>query len=83
MIGLIVFLAVATLLLLIRVLIACDKCDIYVIFLVVVSYILGGIVVTYLNGRKPSAMDVYRGKTTLLITYRDSIPVDSIAVWRP
>ena len=28
-------------------------------------------------------IDVYRGKTTLEITYRDSIPVDSIVVWKP
>ena len=28
----------------------------------------------------PSALDVYKGKTTLEITYRDSIPIDSIVV---
>lgn len=27
-------------------------------------------------------MDVYRGKTTLEITYRDNIPVDSVVVWK-
>lgn len=31
---------------------------------------------------KPEAIDVYRGKTTLQITYRDSIPVDSIVVFK-
>ena len=31
---------------------------------------------------KPSAIDVYRGKTTLEITYRDSIPVDSTVVFK-
>lgn len=31
---------------------------------------------------KPSALDVYRGKTTLEITYRDSIPVDSVVVYK-
>ena len=30
----------------------------------------------------PTAMDVYQGKTTLEITYRDSIPVDSVVVWK-
>ena len=30
----------------------------------------------------PSAIDVYRGKTTLEITYRDSIPVDSVVVYK-
>ena len=31
---------------------------------------------------KPTAIDVYRGKTTLEITYRDSIPVDSAVVFK-
>lgn len=31
---------------------------------------------------KPSAMDVYKGKTTLEITYRDSVPIDSIVVFK-
>ncbi len=31
---------------------------------------------------KPTALDVYRGKTTLEITYRDSIPVDSVVVFK-
>ncbi len=31
---------------------------------------------------KPQAIDVYRGKTTLEITYRDSIPVDSVVVFK-
>ena len=30
----------------------------------------------------PSAMDVYRGKTTLEITYKDGIPVDSVVVFK-
>ena len=35
---------------------------------------------TYEN--KPTALDVYRGKTTLEITYRDSVAVDSIVVYK-
>ena len=31
---------------------------------------------------KPQAIDVYRGKTTLEITYKDSIPVDTIVVFK-
>ena len=31
---------------------------------------------------KPSALDVYRGKTTLEITYKDKVPVDSTVVWK-
>lgn len=30
----------------------------------------------------PTAMDVYHGKTTLEITYRDTIPVDSVVVFK-
>lgn len=29
----------------------------------------------------PEAIDVYRGKTTLEITYKDSIPIDSVVVF--
>lgn len=30
----------------------------------------------------PTALDVYQGNTTLEITYRDSIPVDSVVVFK-
>ena len=30
----------------------------------------------------PTALDVYRGKTTLEITYRDSIAIDSTVVYK-
>ena len=32
---------------------------------------------------QPKAIDVYRGKTTLQITYQDTIPIDSVVVWKP
>lgn len=31
---------------------------------------------------KPKAIDVYRGKTTLEITYKDRIPIDTTVVWK-
>ena len=31
---------------------------------------------------KPTAMNVYRGKTTLEITYKDSISIDSVVVFK-
>ena len=37
---------------------------------------------SYENRNTPTAMDVYQGKTSLEITYRDSIPVDSIVVFK-
>lgn len=30
----------------------------------------------------PTAMDVYRGNTTLEITYRDGVPIDSVVVFK-
>jgi hypothetical protein len=30
----------------------------------------------------PTAMDVYQDKTTLEITYRDGVPVDSVVVFK-
>lgn len=41
----------------------------------IISLIVGSIY-------SPTAMDVYRGKTTLEITYKDGIPVDSVVVWK-
>lgn len=34
------------------------------------------------NRNTPTSLDVYEGKTTLEITYRDSIPVDSVVVFK-
>lgn len=30
----------------------------------------------------PTALDVYRGKTTLEITYRDSVAIDSVVIYK-
>ena len=46
------------------------------------SFIITIVLFTVLYDSKPSAMDVYKGKTTLEITYRDSVPVDSIVVFK-
>lgn len=35
----------------------------------------------YLKVEQPKAIDVYRGKTTLEITYKDRMPIDSTVVW--
>lgn len=34
------------------------------------------------DNKTPTALDVYRGKTTLQITYKDSIPIDTIVVYK-
>ncbi len=41
--------------------------------------IAGGFTYSY---TRPQAIDVYRDKTVLEITYRDSIPVDSMVVFK-
>ena len=39
-------------------------------------------IIGLINLSKPTAMDVYRGRTTLEITYRDGIPIDSVVVFK-
>ena len=34
------------------------------------------------DNNKPTALDVYRGKTTLEITYKDSVAIDSTVVYK-
>lgn len=35
-----------------------------------------------INNDKPSALDVYQGKTTLEITYKDGVAIDSVVVYK-
>lgn len=49
--------------------------------------VLWGVVITAMafqiyNDITPTAMDVYKGKTTLEITYKGDIPVDSVVVFK-
>lgn len=53
------------------------------------GFITGILAVAFLNAailinisKKPSAMDVYQGKTALEITYKDGIPMDSVVVFK-
>lgn len=39
-------------------------------------------IVGFINWNKPTAMDVYRGRTTLEITYKDNIAIDSVVVFK-
>ena len=47
---------------------------------------IGIFIMALINGVKekttPQAIDVYRDKTTLQITYRDSIAIDTIVVFK-
>ena len=31
---------------------------------------------------EPKAIDVYKGKTTLVISYKDEVPIDTVVVWK-
>ena len=53
------------------------------LFFLLIAYAIGmliGIVVCLQLGVKP--IDVYRGKTTLEVTYRDSVAIDSTVVYK-
>lgn len=41
-----------------------------------------GLLIVYLFSDVPTAKDVYQGKTTLEITYKDGVPVDSVVVYK-
>ena len=53
-------------------------------FVTVYSFIFSFIIFVLLLFQldKPTAIDVYKGKTTLEITYKDRVPVDSTVVWK-
>lgn len=40
------------------------------------------VVILIMVSNEPRAIDVYKGKTILEVTYRDSIPVDSTVVFK-
>ena len=52
-------------------------------FLLTISAIILAVLILYDENKNiPTALDVYQGKTTLEITYRDSISVDTIVVFK-
>lgn len=54
-----------------------DKPLVFILFLY--PFLVFFLSISYIN--KPKAIDVYRGKTTLEITYKDRVPIDSTVVW--
>lgn len=51
-------------------------------FVLISGVWFGFFIVVIYDSYHPTAMDVYRNKTTLEITYKDSIPVDSTVVFK-
>ena len=55
--------------------------DKFLIFILsVYSFLVLWLSFSYL--KEPRAIDVYKGKTTLVITYKDRVPIDSTVVWK-
>lgn len=51
-------------------------CSTIAAFFILFSIILHG------THESPTALDVYQNKTTLEITYKDSVPIDSVVVFK-
>jgi hypothetical protein len=49
---------------------------------IIISVLFTGALIIYNYEIEPTALDVYEGKTTLEITYRDSVPIDSVVVFK-
>ena len=59
-----------------------DKSGLAFLLGVIGAYLLSGGLIMYQESNKPTAMDVYQGKTTLEITYKDGVPIDSVVVFK-
>lgn len=74
-----IFLCITLIILLFILLITCDNA--ITLILTIISIILSIVLMTYYN-LNPKAIDVYRGKTTLEIVYRDNVPIDSTVIFK-
>lgn len=57
-----------------------NECKLFSIYSILLGIIVIAIMAIYCDSIKP--IDVYRGKTTLEITYKDGIPIDSVVVYK-
>ena len=55
--------------------------DTPIFFIIIILNIIIAICLI-INLRKPKAINVYQGNTTLEITYKESTPIDSVVVWK-
>ena len=62
-----------------------DECERFLsaILLTMTTCVLFALISSYESRDTPTAIDVYECKTTLQITYEDSIPVDTVVVYKP
>ena len=82
MIWSIIILIIAILMYVVMLLIADDAIVVWIggLSLTVAVLMFTGILET--KNPRPTALDVYRGKTILEITYRDSVAIDSTVVYK-
>lgn len=52
------------------------------VFIMICAFLAGVMWAVLLTHDEIQPIDVYRGKTTLEITYRDSVAVDSVVVYK-
>lgn len=48
----------------------------------ILGAVIGVVFYCIITADTPTAIDVYRGETTLEITYRDSVAIDSVVVYK-
>ena len=53
------------------------------LFIIVLTFLFTVCLDSYFYRDVPTAIDVYNNKTILEITYRDSIPIDTVVVFKP
>ena len=59
-----------------------DKDKDWNIWIYILGLISGGVTLLGIFSYEPTAMDVYKGKTELKITYKGDVPVDSVVVFK-
>ena len=74
-----IFIAVLLTILICSTLLNSDK-DFIVLISTILTFIIFVLVIVYMT--EPRAINVYRGNTTLEITYKNGIPIDSTVVWK-
>ena len=53
------------------------------LFIIALTFFFTICLDAYFNRDVPIAIDVYNNKTTLEITYRDSVAIDTVVVYKP
>ena len=74
-----IFIAVLLTILICSILLNSDK-DFIVLISTILTFIIFVLVIVYMT--EPRAINVYRGNTTLEITYKNGIPIHSTVVWK-